>query len=88
MENVITNDVTLTVQSAGISNETRELLTIKAMLYDTVQSLHSWIEKYYCNSNDVCDDIYNKSSDLHDIIDKHLILNIADNMSKKGFKNI
>lgn len=85
---VITNRTTEAIQKAGISKETRELLTVKAMFIDAAESFYSWLDKYYAIDDNIINDISNSSMKVHSIIDDYLIAAILANMGYNNFKDI
>ena len=57
------------IRNAGISKQTRDLLVIKAMLYDVTESLCKWLDKYYIIEDSKSSRIFDASKLLHKEID-------------------
>lgn len=78
-ENVFVNSTYL-VRNAGISKQTRDLLVIKAMLYDVTESLCKWLDKYYIIEDSKSSRIFDASNLLHKEINSCIIQSIEENM--------
>ncbi len=85
---IIKYDITEATQKAGISQQTRDVLVIKAGLFDVVESFYTWLGKYYIISDETTNKIHNSSSKLHKVIDEFLALSISDNMLENSIKDI
>jgi len=86
-ENVFVNSTYL-VRNAGISKQTRDLLVIKAMLFDVTESLCKWLDKYYIIEDSKSSRIFDASKLLHKEIDSCLIQSIEENMLDMNFIRI
>lgn len=85
---VITTKLFEAIKTANISEQTREILLIKASLNDAINSLINWANKYDLISEDVTDKVACDRALIERIVDECIIRSITDNMSNLKFKGI
>ena len=68
------------IVKAELSEETRELIIIKAQFKDVVDNLYKYINCYYSSSKDTDEKISKCHLDLEDIIDEYIISSITYNL--------
>lgn len=79
-----------TMATASISTSTRDLLELKAALFDITSNLVEWLNNHYvlANADDDADEIYDAAIPLHKIIDRYLIQRIEENMLNNDLREI
>lgn len=85
---VITTKIFEAIKTANISEQTREILLIKASLNDAINSLINWANKYDLISEDATDKVACDRALIERTIDECIIRSINDNMSNLKFKGI
>lgn len=85
---VITTRIFEAIKTTNISEQTREILLIKASLNDAINSLINWANKYSLISEDTTDKVACDRALIEHTIDECIIRSITDNMSNLKFKGI
>ena len=78
------------MRKAQLSDETRELLIIKAKLADTIQSLYNWVDNYYSDPSKLLEerDVYKGQKTIDTAINLYIADSIEANMEVENFDKI
>ena len=85
---VITTRIFEAIKTANISEQTRDILLIKASLNDAIVSLFNWANKYDLISEDITDKIACDRALIERTIDECIIRSINDKMGNLKLKDI
>lgn len=68
------------IDKAELSQETREIIILKAQLKDVIDNMYKYLDCYYSSSKDTDDKIGKCHIGLEDILDEFLISSITNNL--------